>query len=173
MAEEQQLSNIRQEYNTATTGLNMDQTLNQINPGTLTYALNATVENFDASSVNYQNEPGNELCVSFPDGFSLIGTHFIQERNKHIFFLSNVSTGESEIGYMENNDCIYMFTDGFTDQFGGEKNKKLKKSNFKELLSTIYEMDLEEQEAFLEYSFNNWKQDVDQTDDVLVIGLKI
>ncbi len=53
------------------------------------------------------------------------------------------------------------------------KNKKLKKSNFKELLSTIYEMDLEEQEAFLEYSFNNWKQDISQTDDVLVIGVKI
>lgn len=106
MAEETQ-SNIRQEYNSASVGLNMDQTLNQINPGTLTYALNASVENFDASSVNYQNEPGNELCVSFPDGYSLIGTHFIQERNKHVFFLSNVSTGESEIGYMENNDCVY------------------------------------------------------------------
>lgn len=80
---------------------------------------------------------------------------------------------ETQYVQLKNNDCIYMFTDGFTDQFGGEKNKKLKKSNFKELLSTIYEMDLEEQEAFLEYSFNNWKQDVDQTDDVLVIGLKI
>lgn len=80
---------------------------------------------------------------------------------------------ETQYVQLKNNDCIYLFTDGFTDQFGGEKNKKLKKSNFKELLSTIYEMDLEEQEAFLEYSFNNWKQDVDQTDDVLVIGLKI
>ena len=106
MAEEQQ-SNIKQEFNSATSGLNMDQTLNQIKPGTLTYALNATVENFDASSVNYQNEPGNELCVSFPNGFSLIGTYFIQERNKHIFFLKNVNTGESEIGQMINNDCVY------------------------------------------------------------------
>jgi hypothetical protein len=106
MAEETQ-SNIRQEYNSANIGLNMDQTLNQVNPGTLTYALNASVENFDASSVNYQNEPGNDLCVSFPSGYSLIGTHFIQERNKHIFFLLNSTTGESEIGYMENNDCVY------------------------------------------------------------------
>jgi len=106
MAEEQQ-GNIRPEYNNATVGLNMDQSLNQIEQGTLTYALNASVENFDATAVNYQNEPGNELCVSFPNGYSLIGSYFIQEKNKHIFFLLNISTGESEIGQMINNDCIY------------------------------------------------------------------
>jgi hypothetical protein len=106
MAEEQK-SNIRQEYNNATVGLNMDQSLNQIKPGTLTYALNAALENFDASSVNYQNEPGNELCVTFPQGFTLIGTHFIGEQNKHIFFITNPNTGDSQIGYMNNNDCVY------------------------------------------------------------------
>jgi hypothetical protein len=106
MAEQEQ-GNIRQEFNNATTGLNLDQTLNQIPKGKLTYALNAAVENFDSNSVNYQNEPGNELCVTFPSGFVLIGTHFIQERSKHVFFLTNPETGASEIGYMDNNDCIY------------------------------------------------------------------
>lgn len=106
MADEQQ-SNIRQENNAAVSGLNMDQTLNQVKKGQLTYALNAAVENFDASGVNYQNEPANELCLNFPDGFVLIGTHFINEKNKHIFFLKHPETGESEIGYMDNNDCIY------------------------------------------------------------------
>lgn len=101
--------NIRQEYNNATVGLNLDQSVNQIKPGTLTYALNANVENFDASSVNYQNEQGNDFCVSFPEDYVLIGSHFIQEQNKHIFFLvkdSDTNPG-SEIGYMENNDCVY------------------------------------------------------------------
>ena len=106
MAEEEK-GNIRLEYNNATVGLNMDQTLNQIKPGTLTYALNAALENFDASSVNYQNEQGNEFCVSFPQGFTLIGNHFIGEQNKHIFFITNPNTGDCEIGYMDNNDCIY------------------------------------------------------------------
>lgn len=106
MAEQEQ-GNIRQEYNNATTGLNMDQTPNQIEKGKLTYALNASVENFDSSSVNYQNEPGNELCVSFPSGFVLIGSHFIQEKYKHIFFITNPETGASQIGCMNNNDCIY------------------------------------------------------------------
>lgn len=74
---------------------------------------------------------------------------------------------------LEKKDSVYLFTDGFIDQFGGERNKKLNKSNFKELLSTINDMSMEEQEAFLEYSFNNWKQDQEQTDDVLVVGIRI
>jgi hypothetical protein len=99
--------NVRLNFNAAQTGLNMDQTLAQIPKGKLTYALNASVENFDSDSVNYQNEPGNELCLSFPEDYVLIGEHFIQEKSKHIFFLTNPLGGESEIGYMDNNDCVY------------------------------------------------------------------
>ncbi|MES2566366.1 MAG: SpoIIE family protein phosphatase [Bacteroidota bacterium] len=79
----------------------------------------------------------------------------------------------AETFQLQENDRLYLFTDGFIDQFGGERNKKLNKSNFKDLLSTINDMNMDEQEAFLEYSFNNWKQDNDQTDDVLVVGIKI
>jgi PAS domain S-box-containing protein len=69
-------------------------------------------------------------------------------------------------------DQIYIFSDGFVDQFGGENGKKLNRARFKELLLTIADMEMKEQEAFLEYAFNNWKQQEEQTDDVLVIGLK-
>lgn len=74
---------------------------------------------------------------------------------------------------LQKDDCLYLYSDGFIDQFGGEKNKKLNKRNFKELLKTVCNMDMQEQEAFLEYAFNNWKQDNEQTDDVLVIGIRI
>jgi hypothetical protein len=100
-------SNIRQEFNLGRIGLDMDSSVNQVQKGKLSYALNAALENFDANSVNYQNEPGNEACLEFPEGYQLIGTHFIQEKNKHIFFLANPVTGGSEIGYMDNNDCVY------------------------------------------------------------------
>ncbi len=91
-----------------------------------------------------------------------------------IGFYSGVEkTFETNVFQMEENDCIYLFTDGFIDQFGGERNKKLNKSNFKDLLNTIQEMSMDEQEAFLEYAFNNWKQNNDQTDDVLVVGIKL
>lgn len=74
---------------------------------------------------------------------------------------------------LQKGDSVYLYSDGYVDQFGGENNKKLNKVNFKELIRTAYEMSIEEQESFLEYSFNNWKQNDEQTDDVLVIGIKI
>jgi len=85
----------------------MDQSVNQVGKGSLTYALNAAVENFDSNSVNYQNEPGNDFCLQLPQGYVLSGEHSIYEQNKHIFFLHNPVEGKSEIGYMENNDCTY------------------------------------------------------------------
>ena len=100
-------SSVRQEFNLGRVGLDMDSSVNQIQKGKLSYALNAALENFDSNSVNYQNEPSNEACLDFPEGYQLIGTHFIQEKNKHIFFLANPETGGSEIGYMNNNDCVY------------------------------------------------------------------
>ena len=100
-------NNINPEYNVGRLGLNMDQSVNQIPKGTLSYALNAAVENFDANSVNYQNEPGNEFCLNFPTGYHLIGEHFINEKSKHVFFLANPDSEESEIGYMDNTDCVY------------------------------------------------------------------
>lgn len=100
-------SNIKQENNTATVGINLERSVSQIPKGSLSYALNAVVENFDANGVSYQNEPGNELCLEFPSGYLLNGKHFIPEQNKHIFFLANPEMEASEIGYMDNNDCVY------------------------------------------------------------------
>ena len=104
---DQEQGNIRQEFGIARTGLNLDQSINQIEKGKLTYALNASIDNFDGQSVNYQNEPGNTFCLNFPTDYNLIGEHFIQEKNKHIFFLTDPDSGASEIGYMDNNDCVY------------------------------------------------------------------
>jgi hypothetical protein len=105
-------SNITQNYNAGQTGLNMDNTIGQIKKGTLTYALNANVENFDSNSVNYQNEEGNVLCLGgitgIPEDFVVIGNYFIPEQNKHIFFLVNPVDGLSQIGCMNNNNCEYL-----------------------------------------------------------------
>lgn len=73
---------------------------------------------------------------------------------------------------LQSGDAIFLFSDGYIDQFGGENGKKLNKKRFKELLLTISEMETDEQEAFLEYAFNNWRQQEEQTDDIVVIGLK-
>lgn len=100
-------SNIVRDYNIARLGMDMDSSAAQIAKGKLSYALNAVVENFDASSINYQNEPGNIHCLEFPQDYILIGRYFINEQSKHIFFLTNPITGNSQIGQMINNDCEY------------------------------------------------------------------
>ncbi|MES2838376.1 MAG: SpoIIE family protein phosphatase [Bacteroidota bacterium] len=74
---------------------------------------------------------------------------------------------------LEYNDQLYFFTDGYIDQFGGENDKKFTKKRFKDLLLSAAQMEMDEQESFLEYAFNNWKQNGEQTDDILVIGVKV
>lgn len=100
-------NNKQQRIGTTGVGINTERTNAQKPQGSLNYALNAVVENFDGGSVSYQNELGNELCIQFPEGYHLIGKHFIPNITKHVFMLTNPETGESEIGYMVNNDCIY------------------------------------------------------------------
>lgn len=80
---------------------------------------------------------------------------------------------EEQVLMLNDGDCIYLFSDGYGDQFGGQKGKKLNKRNFKKLLKLAAEMPVEEQEAFLDYSLNNWRQEEPQTDDVLVVGIKV
>ncbi len=74
---------------------------------------------------------------------------------------------------VQENDSFYLFSDGFVDQFGGEKSKKFNKKSFRDLLLEIQSFSMEEQEGYLEYVFNNWKQSLPQTDDVLVMGLRM
>lgn len=97
----------KNEVNTANAGMNLERIPSQIPKGQVSYALNATVESSGPTGIVYQNEQGNELCVEFPEGYKLIGKHYIVEKTKHIFFLVNPDTGDSEIGYMDNNDCVY------------------------------------------------------------------
>lgn len=70
-------------------------------------------------------------------------------------------------------DTIYIFTDGFADQFGGDKGKKFMYKPFKELLLSIQEKTMDEQKIVLEQHFKNWKGSSEQVDDVCVIGVKI
>lgn len=66
------------------------------------------------------------------------------------------------------NDRIYLFTDGFADQFGGEKGKKLMKKSFQELLLKTSGLSTEEQKNALEQFYWDWKGELDQIDDVCV-----
>jgi serine phosphatase RsbU (regulator of sigma subunit) len=70
-------------------------------------------------------------------------------------------------------DMIYCFTDGFADQFGGAQGKKFKYRRFQELLLSVSSKTTDVQDATLDKAFNEWKGSNAQTDDVLVIGIRI
>jgi len=69
-------------------------------------------------------------------------------------------------------DTIYLFSDGYTDQFGGARDKKFKKNSFQRLLISIQELNMEEQVKIIQKTFDNWKGDNEQIDDVCVVGVK-
>ena len=75
--------------------------------------------------------------------------------------------------YLEPNSWIYLTTDGYTDQFGGEYNKKFMRSHFVELLLSVNDYPAYVQNEMFEKQFNTWMGDREQVDDVLVWGIKV
>ena len=71
------------------------------------------------------------------------------------------------------NDTLYIFTDGYQDQFGGEKGKKFKTSQLKQLLLSLQENTMSEQKELLNEAFNKWKGNEEQVDDVCIIGVRV
>lgn len=70
-------------------------------------------------------------------------------------------------------DMIYTFTDGYADQFGGPKGKKFKYKQLEELLLSIHQLPMDEQQRLLEEKFISWKGNLGQVDDVLIMGVKV
>jgi len=74
---------------------------------------------------------------------------------------------------LKNGTTLYMFSDGFQDQFGGEQGKKFKIKRFRELLQSLYDKPVEEQKDIIHRSLNQWKGNIAQVDDICVIGIRV
>lgn len=74
---------------------------------------------------------------------------------------------------LESNDIIYLFSDGFADQFGGINKKKFMSKQLKQTFINIHHLPMSEQEFKLLQLFNEWKGNLEQVDDILVLGLKV
>lgn len=74
---------------------------------------------------------------------------------------------------LQKNDVVYLYTDGFPDQFGGPRGKKMKEKQLKEMLLKWHELPFEQQENSLTAFFDDWKKDLEQIDDVTLVGFKI
>jgi PAS domain S-box-containing protein len=97
--------------------------------------------------------------VNFPVGSFQYENQHKNFKNKHFSY--------------ESGDVVYLFSDGFQDQFGGAENKKYFKKRFSEFLKSISHLDINVQKERLKLEFNNWKGRNAQTDDILVIGVKL
>ncbi|MES2837108.1 MAG: SpoIIE family protein phosphatase [Bacteroidota bacterium] len=84
--------------------------------------------------------------------------------------LKPFTTNEIEL---QKDDSLYIFTDGYADQFGGEKGKKYKGSKMKELLLSIQNEEMETQQKLIDESFELWRGNLEQIDDVCLIGINI
>jgi len=74
---------------------------------------------------------------------------------------------------LEKEDVIYLFSDGYADQFGGPKGKKFMYKPFKRMFLSIQDKTMDEQRFFLDTTLREWKGDLDQLDDICVMGVRI
>ncbi|HRC33249.1 MAG TPA: SpoIIE family protein phosphatase, partial [Bacteroidia bacterium] len=103
-----------------------------------------------------------ELLTYKPNKFPIGGMQIIHEEK---FSQHHIQ--------LQPNDTIYIFSDGYADQFGGEHGKKLMTKRFKEILVSIQHLSMLQQQLHLKRLFEKWKGQHSQVDDVLVIGIKI
>ncbi len=97
-----------------------------------------------------------------PDKFPIGGLQIIHDERYHLHQIDLVP-----------GDCVYLFSDGYADQFGGNNGKKLMSKKFREVLLSIQHIPMAEQKPYLTDYFDKWKGSHEQVDDVLVIGFKV
>ena len=109
--------------------------------------------------------------------------YMIRDKQLEIFKGSRYPIGMYKIGKdkkftnhhikIKKGDAFYIFSDGYADQFGGSKGKKFTYKRFQDLLIEIQQHSMEKQRDILDKTFEKWKNDEEQLDDVLVIGIRL
>ncbi len=101
----------------------------------------------------------------------------LQEIKGNKFSLGGMRSGEKQfiettVNY-EEDDLLYLFTDGYADQFGGEKAKKFSSKRLRELFLEVHKLPMIDQKNNISKTIANWQGNLEQIDDMLVIGIKL
>ena len=127
------------------------------------YDKNEMVLKFSGSKQRLYIVRDNELNVYNTDSYTL---GFSEENN---YSSSSID--------LQKGDLIYLFTDGYVDQFGGEKGKKFKYTRFRELLLSVANFSMDKQKEIIENTIGNWMKGEsfhhEQIDDISVVGFKV
>ena len=165
-----------------------DETIN--NPALILTLLNQGVQNaFRSTDVKTNSNDGMDISVISINEklmlkYSGANRPLFIVRNNELIELKPDKTAiggrtafefkfEEQLFQLHKNDLIYMFSDGFADQFGGVNNKKYLTKRLKDLLLKNAMLTMVAQKEILKNEFLEWKKEVNQLDDVLVTGIKI
>jgi serine phosphatase RsbU (regulator of sigma subunit) len=107
--------------------------------------------------------------------------YIIRDKELMIYHADKISIGEDNLNHeftlnkikLRKGDMIYLFTDGYVDQFGGEHGKKFKFANFRDLLLSISDKDVEEQHEILYDTIVKWQGNYEQLDDIMIFGVRV
>jgi serine phosphatase RsbU (regulator of sigma subunit)/HAMP domain-containing protein len=124
--------------------------------------------NFDTLELQYA-AAYNPLCIVRD------GELIIYNANKFPIgaFIGEKENFDNITIQLQKNDQLYIYSDGYADQFGGPNGKKFMVGNFRKLLVQLANKPITEQMGFLKTTLDNWQGDLEQVDDVLIIGLKV
>lgn len=110
---------------------------------------------------NAQSLDDPELIRLKPDKMP-VGVHYGEQKS---FTQQSIT--------IKTGDCVYLFSDGYIDQFGGPKGRKFKHSKFGDLLNSAKELTIQEQGEMVTRTFDKWRGSLEQIDDVLVLGIEL
>jgi serine phosphatase RsbU (regulator of sigma subunit) len=116
---------------------------------------------------------GNPLFMPYPDLNTDYIIYEIKPDKQPIGFGENIKDFTNHTVQLQKSDFLYLFTDGYADQFGGEKGKKFKYKQLAKLLINNVNLEISVQKTCIHDAFINWKQNNEQVDDVCIIGVKI
>jgi serine phosphatase RsbU (regulator of sigma subunit)/Tfp pilus assembly protein PilF len=116
------------------------------------------------------NDPANLPISITENGYNLLE---IKADKMAIGGAENSKKYRTRQVQLQKGDTIYLFSDGYADQFGGPKSKKFMYKEFKALLASVQEKSMEEQKDILHKTISDWRGNLDQVDDICIIGVKI
>jgi serine phosphatase RsbU (regulator of sigma subunit) len=161
------------------------------NPGTVLTLLHRAIrKSLKQHRSTYESKDGMDLALMVID--KKAGTLQYAGAKRPLYFFRNglfaeIKADKQSIGGLETEkdyqftkhdiklsegDTFYLFTDGYVDQFGGEKGKKYSSGRFRKILSEMQHLPLDDQGRMLNKTLSSWKKGVEQVDDILVMGIR-